>query len=177
MKNVQSWSKLHRVMRENGLELRERGNGLVIVASDGTRVKASTVDRELSKPNLIARLGLFKTQPERHEQIQVSRGYRKDPVPMRINTVELYARYQNEQKNLTAIRAEALARARRRKDRAIEDCKRSHRLRRAVIKIVDGKGINKKMLYSQTATALRTKLDPIHKGYAKERKRIYQGFQ
>jgi hypothetical protein len=29
-------------MRDNGLELRERANGLVIEAGDGTMVKAST---------------------------------------------------------------------------------------------------------------------------------------
>ena len=177
MQAAQSWTELHQVMRENGLELRERANGLVIAAPDGTMVKASTVARDLSKPALEARLGPFEASPERQAQTKAKRTYQKDPVRMRVNTVELYARYKAEQKNLTADRAEALAKAKRRRDRAIEDAKRSNRLRRATVKIVDGKGINKRVLYSQASAALRTSLDAINKEYTKEREQLYKGFQ
>lgn len=174
---AQTWPELHQVMRENGLELRERANGLVIVAEDGTMVKASTVARELSKSKLNARLGPFEASPEWQGQTQTRRSYRKEPVRMRIDTIELYARYKAVQKNLTAVRAEAMTKAKRRKNQAIDDAKRSNRLRRAAIKIVDGKGINKKVLYSQASAAMRAKLDAIYKDYAKERERLYQGFQ
>lgn len=177
MQSAQSWAELHQVMRENGLELRERANGLVIAAPDGTMVKASTVARDLSKPALEARLGPFEASPERQAQAKAKRTYQKDPVRMRVNTVELYAKYKAEQKNLTAARAEALAKAKRRRDRAIADAKRSNRLRRATVKIVDGKGINKRVLYSQASAALRTSLDAINKEYAKEREQLYKGFQ
>ena len=40
------------------------------------------------------------------------------------STTELYARYKDEQKTLTAARAEALAKAKRQKDRAIENAKK-----------------------------------------------------
>ena len=177
MQSAQSWTELHQVMRENGLELRERANGLVIAAPDGTMVKASTVARDLSKPALEARLGPFEASPERQAQTTAKRTYQKDPVRMRVNTVELYAKYKAEQKNLTAARAEALAKAKRRRDRAIEDAKRSNRLRRATVKIVDGKGINKRVLYSQASAALRASLDAINKEYTKEREQLYKGFQ
>lgn len=177
IRGAQSWPELHQVMRENGLELRERANGLVIVAEDGTMVKASTVARELSKSNLNARLGPFEASPERQGQTQTRRSYRKNPERMQIDTIELYARYKAELKNLTAVRAEAMTKAKRRKNQAIDDAKRSNRLRRAAIKIVDGKGINKKVLYSQASAAMRAKLDAIYKDYAKERERLYQGFQ
>ena len=42
MQAAQSWEALHQVMRDNGLELRERGNGFVIQAADGLAVKASS---------------------------------------------------------------------------------------------------------------------------------------
>lgn len=174
---AQTWTELHQVMRGNGLELRERANGLVIHANDGTMVKASTVARELSKPKLEARLGPFEASPEPQEQTTVRRTYRKEPVRMRINTVELYAKYKAEHKNLTIVRADALAQVKRRKDRAVEDAKRANTLRRATIKIVDSKGISKKVLYSQASAALRASLNAIHKEYAKERERLYQGFQ
>lgn len=45
LKGAESWDQLHRVMREHGLSLRPRGDGLVVQARDGTTVRASTVSR------------------------------------------------------------------------------------------------------------------------------------
>ena len=59
MQAAQSWTELHRVLRANGLQLRERGNGLVIAAQDGTTVKASSIHRDYSKNKLEARFGPF----------------------------------------------------------------------------------------------------------------------
>lgn len=177
MRGAQSWTELHQMMKENGLQLRERGNGLVVAAEDGTQVKASTIARELSKPGLEARLGPFEAPPERQAPPKIRRQYDKAPIRLRVNTVELYARYKAEQQTLTAARADALTKAQRRKDRAVEDAKRASRLRRATIKVVDSKGISKRVLYSQASSALRDLLAEIHKEYAKEREKLYQGFQ
>jgi hypothetical protein len=176
IRGAQSWAELHQVLRDNGLQLRERANGLIIEAGDGTMVKASTVARDLSKPKLEARLGPFEASPERQTQ-SAKRAYQKNPVRMRVNTVELYARYRAEQRSLTAARAEALAKAKHRKDRAVADARRANKLRRAAVKIVDSKGINKKTLYAQASAALRASLESIHGEYAKEREKLYQGFQ
>ncbi|ARQ77065.1 hypothetical protein B6D87_23065 (plasmid) [Pseudomonas fragi] len=55
-----TWNDLHEVMRKNGLELQERGNGLIITDGRGVGVKASSVSRNLSKPSLEKRLGAFE---------------------------------------------------------------------------------------------------------------------
>ncbi|WP_419583237.1 hypothetical protein [Thiolapillus sp.] len=70
IKGVQSWAELHQVMRENGLELRQRANGFVIGAGDGTMVKASTVARDLSRPKLEARLGAFEPSAEQAVRVK-----------------------------------------------------------------------------------------------------------
>lgn len=171
-----SWAELHQVMRDNGLVLRERGNGLVVEASDATMVKASTIARDLSKRALEDRLGPFEESSEKHTSTP-KRSYQKAPMPMRIDTAELYARYKNEQKNLALARSDALSSARRRKDRAVEDAKRANRLRRAAIKVVDGRTVSKKVLYSQASKALRASLDAIHAEYTREREKLYQDFQ
>lgn len=62
VQGAKSWTELHQVLHENGLELRERGNGLVITDQAGTMVKASTVARDLSKGKLEERLGAFENQ-------------------------------------------------------------------------------------------------------------------
>ncbi|KEZ98939.1 relaxase/mobilization nuclease domain-containing protein [Xanthomonas citri pv. citri] len=61
IKSAQSWAELHAVMQRNGLELRERGNGLVITDGAGQSVKASSIARELSKAKLEARFGAFES--------------------------------------------------------------------------------------------------------------------
>lgn len=65
IKVAQSWAELHAVMQRNGLDLRERGNGLVIVDGSGLGVKASSVARELSKAKLVSRLGAFEPRATR----------------------------------------------------------------------------------------------------------------
>jgi DNA relaxase TraI-like protein/relaxase-like protein/conjugative element/phage-associated large polyvalent protein len=177
MRGARSWVALHQVMRDNGLQLRERGNGLVVEAADGTRVKASTIARELSRPGLEARLGPFEAPPEPQLPPTISRQYDKAPIRLRVDTVELYARYTAEQQRRSAGRADALAKVRRRKDRAVEDARRANRLQRAMIKIVDSKGISKKVLYLQASSALRDRLAEIRNAYAKEREKLCQGFQ
>ncbi|WP_313296197.1 TraI/MobA(P) family conjugative relaxase, partial [Diaphorobacter sp.] len=173
IKGAQSWQELHQVMRDNGLELRERANGLVIEAGDGTMVKASTLARDLSKPKLEARLGPFEASPEQQTRTKAKRQYQKAPIRLRVNTVELYARYKDAQQTLTAARADVLAEATRRKDRAIENAKKGAAARRAAIKhLTDGRLI-KKMLYAQASAALRADLDAIHKRHAQERAAVY----
>ena len=161
IRGATSWAELHQVMRDNGLELRARSNGLVIEAGDGTSAKASTLARDLSKSALEARLGGFEAAPERREA-QVKRSYRKGPVRLRIDTTELYARYKDEQKTLTAARAEALAKAKRQKDRAIENAKKKAAAKRAAIKLTDGR-LTKKLLYAQVRASLVADLDAIRK--------------
>jgi len=57
LEQAESWAALRQVLRENDLDLRQRANGFVFVARDGTRCKASSVSRRLSMPALLARLG------------------------------------------------------------------------------------------------------------------------
>lgn len=176
IKAAQSWAELHQVLRDHGLEMTPRGNGLVIRADDGTMVKPSTVARDLSKPALEKRLGAFDASPGQRGQRQARRSYQRKPIRSRTDTTELYARYKDEQKNLAATRAEALAQAKRRKDRAVKDAKQKAATKRAAIKLASG-GVTKRLLYSQASVALRADLDRIHKGYIKERERLYQDIQ
>lgn len=177
IKAAQSWAELHQVMRDNSLEMTPRGNGLVIRADDGTMVKPSTVARELSKPALERRLGAFEASPERVERKQAKREYQQKPVRSRADTTELYARYKDEQKNLTTVRGEALAAARRRKDRAVADAKQKAATKRAAIRLAGGGKVSKKLLYSQASATLRAELDGIHKAYTREREQLYEGHQ
>jgi len=174
MMKANSWQELHQVMRDNGLELRERANGLVVKTDDGTMVKASSLARDLSKQKLEKRLGPFEVSSEQQkEKIEAKRQYKKAPIPLRVNTTKLYAQYKEEQRNLTVNRTQAIKQARQHKDHMIEAAKRTGRLRRSIIKLIGQNGINKKLLYMQAHKAMSNRIQKINLQYRKERQVLY----
>jgi len=61
-----NWEELHKTLGEFNLELRERGNGLVVCDSLGKLFcKASDIARELSKSNLEKKMGKFEKPIEK----------------------------------------------------------------------------------------------------------------
>ncbi|MFT2112499.1 TraI/MobA(P) family conjugative relaxase [Marinomonas sp. 2405UD68-3] len=176
IKTAKTWEELHHVMSDNGLEIRQRANGFVIESEDGTQVKASTVARDLSKPKLEARLGAFEETAAQAER-KAKRRYDKRPTHFKVNTTELYARYQENQKNLTASRKIEWDNARGKKDRRIEAAKRANRLRRSAIKLMGGSGLSKKILYAQAHKALKDEIQSINKDYKRERQELYDKYK
>lgn len=61
LSKAEKWEDLHKVLGEYDLEIRERGNGVVIASRSGKLfVKASDVSRDLSKGKLEAKFGVFE---------------------------------------------------------------------------------------------------------------------
>ena len=176
IQSAQSWDELHRVLRENGLELRERGNGFVLEAGDGTVVKASTVARDLSKPKLEARFGTYERSEGAAERPK-RREYRAKPIKTRLDTTELYARYKSERQEMGAIRKTDMEALRGRKNRQIEAAKRTNRLRRAAIKLMGGGGLPKRLLYAQAHKSLRADMEKISRQYQREKQAIEERTQ
>jgi hypothetical protein len=179
LQGAQSWAELHQVLRDNGLEIRERGNGLVIADAAGTMVKASSVARELSRAKLEARLGAFEPSLERlaNQADQPTRQYQPRPFRTRADTAELYARYRAEQQGHSAARTVEWTQARDRKSRLIEAAKRSGRLKRAAIKLMGGPGLSRKALYALTSRTLKDEINHIHQQYRKERQAIHEKYR
>lgn len=211
--NAKNWSELHAVMRENGLELCERGSGLIIIDRAGMAVKASSVSRDFSKNKLEKRYGEFernsysqsskkqpltkrqgvakpghKPPPFRQNRLQslgrlqtlkIDNGvhYNQRPIHMSFNTVELYARYKNEQQQALAFRSKDLGRSRARKDRLIKQAMRSSRLKRTAIKLLKDAGVNKKLLYALVSKALKTDIENARQQHLQERQAIVIKYQ
>lgn len=177
MQEAQSWQGMHEVMRQNGLRMHERANGLVITAVNGASVKASSIGREFSKAKLEQRFGAFQPSPDRPAADKSAKRYEKKPLASRVDTGELYARYKAAQATAGATRSAEWARARNRKNRLIETAKRDGRLKRAAIKLVSAPGIAKKLMYSATSKTLIDEIERINKQYLKERQDIYARYQ
>lgn len=176
MREASTWAQLHEVLAAHGLEIKERGAGLVIEA-EGIQVKASTVAKDFSKPALEARLGNYSGNSNEKDSVKPKKQYQKKPVRQKINTSELYAKYKSEQAALSENRTNELAKIRRQKDRAIEDVKRSNNLRRKTIALLDTNGINRKFLYSQASASLKTAIKSINEDHTKKRDKVMQAHQ
>lgn len=156
-RSAQTWSELHAAMHANGLELRARGNGLVIHDDKGTAVKASTVARDLSMAQLVERLGAFEPNAGQGAGVPSppGRSYEPRPVRVRVDTATLFAAYKAEQEHLTAARSAAVALASGRYKDQIESAKRAGRLRRATIKLMGGSAVNKRIQYALASKGLK----------------------
>ncbi|MBU0791963.1 MAG: relaxase/mobilization nuclease domain-containing protein [Gammaproteobacteria bacterium] len=176
MRSATTWVQLHEVMAASGLEIKERGAGLVIEAG-GVQVKASTIARDFSKPALEARLGSFVGDANEASVNKPKRQYQKKPLKQKINTAELYAKYKQEQSSHAEIRTAELAKLRHKKDRVIADAKRANNLHRKTIGILDTNGINRKFLYSQASASLKASIKDANEDYSKKREKVIQTYQ
>jgi hypothetical protein len=172
-----TWAELHRVLQEHGLELKERGNGLVISDQDGLMVKASSVARELSKAKLVDRFGAFKSQPRPVNAKGPGKKYEAGPMRSRIDTTLLFSRYKNEQQGRGANRTQEWKEARAIRDRLIADVKRKAKLKRATTKLAGGSRPEKKLLYSMTSQSVKRELNMINEHYRRERERLLKQYQ
>ncbi|ANW51718.1 TraI/MobA(P) family conjugative relaxase [Burkholderia pseudomallei] len=174
IRGARSWAELHQVMRANGLEIRTKGNGLVIEAGSGTQIKASTLGRDFSKAKLEGRYGPFDAVPGRQADVSSKRQYQRDPIRLRVNTVELYAKYQIAQQRATTDRATAQTELRRQKEKQVENAKRKGLARRAAIKLLGVGRLTKKVLYAQASGALKSELEAIYKQHRVACQRLYE---
>lgn len=174
IKAADSWRALHATMAANGLAMQARGNGLVVIAENGTAIKASSIARDLSKKALEGRLGSFVAADGAQVPVAPARAYEARPMPSRVDTAALFSRYQDQQSTRRAARSAELAIASAKKAAAIEAVKRANRLRRGVIKLGGGGGLTRKLSYSLASHAARQALDRIGAAYQRERERIGQ---
>ena len=116
LQNAKSWKEFHHVCLENGLSLRARGNGFVFV-SDKIHVKASSVDRGLSKKNLEMRLGSFE---EYHENLVMpAKVYRRKPLAR--GHEKLWRAFQKEKAESSGNRQQIQEDRQKMFDSALED--------------------------------------------------------
>lgn len=168
IKDADNWQDLHQVLARHGLEIKERGNGLVLVANNSVAVKASSVDRSLSKGNLTRRLGAFvPVDNSKQSSQQNAKQYQPRPLQNRIDTSKLYARYQQEQSDSTRQRTNQWVMLRHTRDQLIERAKREAKLKRNIIKSIKAGRLAKKALYATAHQQFKTTVEVIKSDYQK----------
>ena len=168
LKQSDNWQDLHQVLARHGLEIKERGNGFVLVANNGVAVKASSVDRSLSKGNLTQRLGAFVSG---EHSVQSSspdtKQYQPRPLQNQMDTSKLYSRYQQEQANSVRHRSSQWVMLRQSRDQLIDRAKREARLKRNIIKSIKAGRLAKKALYATAHQQFKTTIEVIKSDYQK----------
>jgi hypothetical protein len=168
IKLADNWQDLHQILARHGLEIKERGNGFVLVANNGVAVKASSIDRSLSKGNLTQRLGAFvQNEHSTQSSQQNTKQYQPRPLQNRIDTSKLYARYQQEQTDNARQRSIQWAILRQSRDQLIDRAKREAKLKRNIIKSIKTGRLAKKALYATTYQQLKTTIAVIKSDYQK----------
>jgi hypothetical protein len=166
IKRANTWQGLHQLLQNHGLAIKERGNGLVFVSSHGVAVKASYVDRSLSKPNLIKRLGPFKAATHTAQTTYAqSKQYQPRPLQNSIDTSGLFERYQQQQADAASWRKDQWRTLREQRDRLIERAKKDAKRKRSIIKQVQASQLVKKALYATVSGQFKTTLDDIKREY------------
>lgn len=115
IKAASSWQEVHAALSDHGLEIKQRGAGLVIGdASIPLWAKASTCDRAFSFKSLTDRLGPFETAEQNNQDRtqKTKKGYKPAPKQDTPSSAGLYAQYQRERQAAMAARKKSLAQLR-----------------------------------------------------------------
>ncbi|MGU2008101.1 TraI/MobA(P) family conjugative relaxase [Pseudomonas aeruginosa] len=161
IRQATSWQELHDAAAEHGLEVRQRGAGLVIGEPDlGIWAKASNVGRDLSMKALTDRLGPFQPS-ERQAEAKANRK-RYEPRPRRPDNptaAGLFNQYQRERQAAILARRQGLDQIKRESAAFNAQVKQWSQTERMLLKVV-GKGPTKRLMYGtikQQADASRQK--------------------
>jgi len=166
IKRADTWQALHQLLQSHDLAIKERGNGLVFVSSHGVAVKASYVDRSLSKPNLVKRLGTFEAATHTVQTTSAqSKQYQPKPLQNNIDTARLFERYRQQQADAASWRKEQWLTLREQRDRLIERAKKDAKRKRSIIKQVQAGQLVKKALFATVSGQFKTTLDEIKREY------------
>ena len=166
-----TWDGVHDILSSHGLHARRRGSGLVF-GNGETYVRASTVGREFSLASLEARLGPFAPGPDTPPS-PTRRTYRNGPVGQEPWRQAMFEQYQREQAARLAVREAKAPTFRARTAAEIAQAKRIAFAQRAAIRLMDGGGLSKRILYGHVQRRLHRKIAAVCQRGREERRVLY----
>ena len=167
---AKSWHELHAAFAEQGVELKPRGNGLV-VQSGGKTARASSCFRGLSQTALERRLGPFQPPTRTGPTPTLKKAYQHQP--MQKDAGKLYAQYQGARREAKETQTRRLAQALADHRHRVGQATFAYRTQRAIIGLSRRGTVNTLMLQLHRAN-LKSKLTASFAAHKAERKIIYQ---
>ena len=169
---LRSWEDVHNVCAGVGVVLRPHGNGLVFEdVEQGMRVKASFVDRQLSKPRLCQRFGAFHRAPA--DQLEAARTAtrRYSPAPP-IAPQDLWKEYEQSLNQARQQRQDSWSSYRDTASRERRRLKEKYRNQRGVLAALPVSGRDRKRLSQQLGLRQAIESRALKRKLASQRKAI-----
>lgn len=173
LKAATAWADIHDILARHGLTIRERGNGLIISSGD-VHVKASSVDRGLSKKRLEERLGAFTPSKS---NVRQEKTYERMPMGAKYDASRLWSRYNVWRAENDSVRRQEIFTARQKRDAELEELRASSNLRLALIKNMVAGAALKRFLSRLNRKRLRRKARKVREAYARQRSEIFQKYK
>lgn len=168
LKDASSWEELHSILAAHNLKLKPRGNGFII-SSGKLNVKASSVDRSLSKSQLEKRLGIFVPSRAEHP---ARKKYVPRPMQHGFSTSRLWSQYKDACKQADTLRAEHMATLQKQISKEFELLPKGE-LQYAITKhFVEG-AIWRRSLYALQRAERRRRLKALEKKFTSQKATIY----
>jgi hypothetical protein len=146
---LRSWDDVHKVCAGLGVVLRPHGNGFVFEdAEQGMRVKASFVDRQLTKARLCQRFGDFQPAPGHQLKAARTATLRYSPVPA-IAPQDLWKEYEQSLNQARQQRQDSWSSYRDTASRERRRLKEKYRNQRGVLAALPVSGRDRKRLSQQ----------------------------
>lgn len=167
LKGAESWMEMHAALRKHGLTLRKRGNGFIF-KSGGVHVKASSVDRNLSKKRLEDRLGPFEAAQDRGRPESAARYETKPMQHKNFDSSALWQRFQEWREEQDQVRKQVLDAARQHRGEELAAARQLADTRTLVIRHMVTGAAMKRVLHAINRAQLRKKREEIRKVYRQE---------
>lgn len=157
LKQATTWEQMHERLGRDGLSIRLRGAGLVIVDdTTGVAVKASTVERSLSIKNLTLALGPFAAPTYASPHQLAQHGNAPKPKQQHVDSSRLFAEYQDYRNKRVVQKRDAIASLRRAQYQVGINEKASFTAQRALLKQMRGARLSKALAYRALAKQQKT---------------------
>jgi len=105
LSNATNWQEAHEVLAGYDISIKLRGNGMVLMSSDGQAMKASQLDRSCSKKRLEEQFGVFEARHDKRrakgaQRARTKHHYKPRPLVRHRGTPALWRRYLSSRKIL-----------------------------------------------------------------------------
>lgn len=173
------WQSFHRILKNYGLEILERGNGFafktIVDDGRGIAIKASSVDRSLSKQNLTKRLGQFEISVD--ENVKVKRRYQRKPGD--VSKAALYEKYKKERSLIFEARTHGLNKLKQERTEQLLSRKnyfnKKINFMKASFKFLNP--LAKRLMYASLYSDYKSDIDEINKQYSRQKKELYLSYK
>lgn len=167
MLEANSWDELHQILEKHGLQIKKRGDGLVI--GNGIWCKASQVSRDFSKGALEQRFGTFSKYSVDHPQ--ENRQYKSRPKQEHPLSTALFAQYQAERQEYFLAKKQGLTKIALERKLENERIKQWASSQRALIKWGSSRAL-RKIFYSSIATQAAAARQANKSRFSKQRNEL-----